>query len=507
VSTATRKRILVVNAFFDEYWRTTGSPYRIPQAMGAVYLAGAFAPARCEVRIYNEQYSGPLRDPALLGWPDMLVLTGVTSSFDRMLQLTAYARTLNPAVIVVAGGAPVRALPRRARRFFDYVCLGDIEQLQEIARAALGDGHAADEMFPRYDLMPPGRLVAYVESSRYCNFRCSFCSLTAEQAKYQTYDLDYVRRQIAAVGNKQVVFIDNNFYGNDRDFFLARVALLRELYERRMIRGWSALVTGDFFRRSENLELARRAGCTTLFSGVESFDAATLAAFNKRQNMLVPQVEMIRGCLEAGIYFAYGIMLDPSTRPLADLRREIAFIVGRHDISLPAFFTLAIPLLGTPYFRDCMARRLFFPDTRLRDLDGVTLTMRPLDPLPEAIEFVQGLPNLRGHRAAVWRHVPAFLARYGRRLNRTQLTSEIVTAALISTRTFATSPGGRARRGVRPTYYGPTQPLDPLYTPLIPLPERFRDHFRPTMVTDAAGEMHADIAADLAPGPHSHDHS
>ena len=31
----------------------------------------------------------------LLSWPDMLVLTGLTNGFDRMLHLTAYARSKN----------------------------------------------------------------------------------------------------------------------------------------------------------------------------------------------------------------------------------------------------------------------------------------------------------------------------------------------------------------------------------------------------------------------------
>ena len=99
------KRVLIVNTFFDPFRRTKGSPYRVPRAMGPVYLASAFSPARCEVRLYSEQYSGPLEDVDLLGWADMLVLTGLTASFDRMLHLTAYARALKEGMIVVAGGA------------------------------------------------------------------------------------------------------------------------------------------------------------------------------------------------------------------------------------------------------------------------------------------------------------------------------------------------------------------------------------------------------------------
>ncbi|HEY7690396.1 MAG TPA: radical SAM protein, partial [Dongiaceae bacterium] len=373
-----RKRVLIVNAFFDEYRRTSGSPYRVPRAMAPIFLAGAIASELCDVRVYSEQHSGVLRDLELLAWPDMLVLTGLTNGFDRMLHLAAYARTLNPAVVVVAGGPAIRVLPRRAREFFDYACTGDIEELQAVVAEVFGPDHVAADPFPRFDLAPPSRLLGYVESSRACNFRCSFCSLTAEKAHYIKYDLEGIRRQILAVGQKQIVFIDNNFYGNDRDFFQARVEMLGELRRAGLIRGWSALVTGDFFSRPENLDLVRRAGCVSLFSGVESFDTETLRSFNKRQNTLTPQVEMIRNCLEAGIFFTYGIMLDPAARHIADLRREIEFILDTPEISLPAFFTLPITLLGTPYFRDCLRDGLVLPNIRLRDLDGLTLTVQPL---------------------------------------------------------------------------------------------------------------------------------
>lgn len=195
-----RKRVLIVNVFFDEYRRTTGSPYRVPQAMGPCYLAGAFSSRMCDVRIYNEQYSGVLQDADLLGWPDMLVLTGLTSWFDRMLHLTAYARTLNEKVVIVAGGPAVRVLPRRSQRFFDYACLGDIEELQSIVREVFGAAYVSDEVFPRFDLLKGRRLLGYVESSRNCNFRCTFCSLTAENRNYAKYDLDHIRNRFSRSG-------------------------------------------------------------------------------------------------------------------------------------------------------------------------------------------------------------------------------------------------------------------------------------------------------------------
>lgn len=504
-----RKRILIVNAFFDEYRRTGGSPARVPRAMGPEFLAGAFARELCDIRVYSEQYSGPLTDMRLLAWPDMLVLTGITASFDRMLHLTAYAKALNPAVVVVAGGPPARALPLRARGFFDYVCLGDVEELAAVAAAVFGDDYAAAEWFPRFDLAPRTGTFGYVESSRYCNFRCSFCSLSAERTHYKTYDLDFIRRQIEAAGRKHLIFLDNNFYGNDRAFFLERLALLKALRKDDKIRGWCALVTGDFFRRPENLTLAREAGCEGLFSGVESFDEQTLRAYNKRQNTLLPQVQQIRGCLEAGILFSYGIMLDPSSRRLEDLRREIDFIVGTPEITLPAYFTLSIPLLGTPYFHECLEQRLFLPSVRLHDMDGLTVVMKPLDPIDDVVAFARDVPNLRGYRLKALRHTARFLRRHYRLLSPLQLAAAGVSAALICTQSAASSPFRPRLRRPRRTYLGPTETLDPLYRPAIPLPSRYERYFQPTMVTGPDGQLAEDVAEDMrrTPAPASNKRS
>ncbi len=60
----------MVNAYFDDLRCDGGRPYSVPQAVGPPYLAGAFSPVLCDVRLYNEQYSGPLEDKDLLGWPD-----------------------------------------------------------------------------------------------------------------------------------------------------------------------------------------------------------------------------------------------------------------------------------------------------------------------------------------------------------------------------------------------------------------------------------------------------
>ncbi len=484
------KRILVANAFFDDLRINGPNPFKVPQAMAPVYLAGAFSREHCKVRIYNEHYSGPLEDEGLLGWPDMLVLTGLTVAFDRMLHLTAYARSKNPKVIVVAGGPAVRAMPNYAQRFFDYVCLGDVEQIREVIIDAFGKRYLDEQMIPRYDLVRHFGGLGYLESSRNCNFKCTFCSLTGENGRYQRYNLDTIRRQVYAMGKRRhVAFIDNNFYGNDRNFFLARMELLRELRGQGYFRGWSALLTSDFFAKDDNLTLAREAGCEGLFSGFESFDDNVLRLYNKRQNTVLPQTEIIRKSLDAGIVFGYGIMLDVSNRHIADIRREIDFILTAPEITLPSYFSLTIPMLGTPYFDECVARQLLLPNLRLRDLDGFTLTTRPLDPLPDVVPLVRGLPNLRGYRRKVVRKAVQFLHLHRRRLNAFQVTLMMANVALLCAPTLLNNPAGLRLRSPNRTHVGGTEAPDRLYRPAFRVASRYRGHFMQTMVTDADGGL------------------
>src|SRR6267142_166347 len=310
-----RKRVLVVNCYLDYSREPIRRPTKFPQAVGPIYLAGAFARELCEVRCYDEVSSGPLTDSSLLGWPDMLVLTGLTHCFDRMLHLTAYARTRNPKVIVVAGGPPVRALPLLSEKVFDYSCLGDIEELREVINDAWGAVYVAEQMLPRYDLAYWIKLVSHVESTRYCNFHCSLCSLTGEGRSYQTYDLENIRQQILGAGKRRkLLFVDNNFYGNDREHFRRRIDLLKELRAAGQFRNWAALVTNDCFNKQEKLTLAKDSACEIIFSGLEFFVSVWLRNLNKLQNTPLPRVEMISRCLNSGIIFFYGLMLVLTTR-------------------------------------------------------------------------------------------------------------------------------------------------------------------------------------------------
>ena len=496
-SSLPRKRVLIVNCYFDDSRQPIRRTTKIPQAVGPIYLAGAFARELCDVRCYTELASGPLEDEALLSWPDMLVLTGLTNSFDRMLHLTAYARSKNPKVIVVAGGPTVRALPLLAEKFFDYSCLGDIEELQEVIREAFGSAYVAREMLPRYDLAYWLGRIGYIETTRNCNFRCAFCSLTAEGNGYQTYDLDYIRQQFIASGKRRrMFFCDNNFYGSDREHFKAKLGLIQEMRAAGHFNEWGALVTNDFFRRDDNLRLIREAGCELLFSGLESFDNEWLRNFNKLQNTSAPQVEMVKKSLNAGVVFAYGLIVDVTSRRVADLRRELDFITATPEITLPSFVTLSIPILGTPYFYECLDRKVLLPDTKLRDMDGTTIMQRPLDPIEDVVKFVRDIQSMKGFRQRILKHAVGFTKLYRSKLTKMQMILALGNGLLVSAQpvtTSLTSLGWIKNRPKPRTFISSTEPLDHMYTPAFRVDSRYAKYFEPTMVTDKRGELHEDI--------------
>src|ERR1051326_192883 len=177
-SKSAKKRVLVVNVYLPETREPVRLTREVPNTLAPVFLAGAFAPDTCDIRIWNEVSSGFLElfEPSLIQWPDMVVFTGLVASFDRMKHLAAYLRTANPNVVLVAGGQGIRAFRRYARPFFDYVCVGDAAGAPAGVRADTPGGSDPADWRGGTDS---------AEASRNCNFRCSFCSLPGEGGRYQ----------------------------------------------------------------------------------------------------------------------------------------------------------------------------------------------------------------------------------------------------------------------------------------------------------------------------------
>lgn len=497
-----RPRVLIVNAYVDP--RRSAAPTRlfIPRAVAPFYLAGRFCPSRTEIRVHDEVHDGALLDRRLFAWPDLVILTGLTLSFDRARQLSAYFRNERPDTAVAIGGPIARALPSLCEAVFDYVCQGDIEALDDLIDDTLGADHRAEDPAPRFDLATRSFGLGYVETTKNCNFSCAFCSLTGENRAYQPYRSDELARQLDAMGRAQLVMVlDNNFYGNSRLDFERRVDLLGERWRRGQFRGWGALVTGDFFKNPNNLALMAANGCKALFSGVESFDPAVLKSFNKRQSLSSDPRSLARLCAEHGVLFDYGMMLDFTQQTVDEIDGQVDALLASTDTPLPALLSLTIPILGTPYFNEAARAGRLMPNLRLSDLDGQKLVEWPKEPVERVVPFVADLLRFRGRKLALLRH--AMRHAWSRRSSFD--AAQTMISLLGPLARFGGTPRVGSLRQMRQTWREPpltynamTDPLSVSYQPTHRLDAKFARDFQPLYVTDGAGQLTPDLIAGTA---------
>lgn len=494
-----KPRVLIINCYSDNHRHARGNRWFAPQSMATGVLAGQLNAHTVDARVWCEFMDGPLRQLNQLAWADMLVLTGLNTAYDRMRHLCAYARTLNPRVCVVAGGPGVRMLPKLSQRYFDHVCTGDAEQLADVVAQVFGNQHRADVPSPRFDLMAWPGPIGYAESSRNCNFRCSFCSMTAENRPYTSYGLDQLERQLTPQAHRQgIMMLDQNFFGGSRDAVFQRLDLMKQLHQRGVLKGWSALVTGDFFKDPAHLKRFKEAGCLGVFTGVESFNADQIAAFNKKQNLVVPQLDSIRQCLDAGLVFHYGLVLDLCERSVADVMTELNMLLAEPRITLPSFLSLAIPLLGTPLFKTRLRQNALLPKLKLRDMDGRSVMTRTIDPPEVATAFARRMDSGLLPKWKLARRACSLTWHYSRKLTPMAMTSALadVVAMAYPRLGSAGRDGFFSHQGGR-SYFASTEPTGTLYKPDIPVPARFQAHFLPLYVTDAEGQLARPLQDDL----------
>ena len=205
--------------------------------MAPAYLAGAFSSTFCDLQLYSELASGLLpTGPCLAG--RICLFSPPHHCFDRMRHLAAYVGPKIPMSSSLLVGLR-SGLPDFSCQFFDYCCTGDVEQLREVIADAFGPDYVAAEMLPRFDLASwVGQKVGYVETTRNCNFRCSFCSLTGDGLRFDevfsrlSSQSDCCRRP-----KKFLVFLDNNFYWQYRKHFQARLHLIGSLRQQGLCQG------------------------------------------------------------------------------------------------------------------------------------------------------------------------------------------------------------------------------------------------------------------------------
>ncbi len=267
--------------------------YRIWKPLGLLTV-GALTPPDWEVEVVDENQG--IRDYAAMPPPDLVGITAFTSQAGRAYELSRQFRAMG--VRVVMGGIHASMCPQEALDHVDSVVVGEAEGIwPRVLADARGGGlerlykaEAVETLTPpraRHDLLSGGYAFGAIQTTRGCPLNCNFCSVSSfNGARYRRRPIPEVIEEMASIGEKLVLVVDDNLIGTSAADMARAKDLFRALIQARLRKKWIAQVTINMGDDEELLRLAAKAGCVGVFIGFESSTPEGLAELGKKFNLI-----------------------------------------------------------------------------------------------------------------------------------------------------------------------------------------------------------------------------
>jgi radical SAM superfamily enzyme YgiQ (UPF0313 family) len=284
-------------------------------------------------------------------------ITGKVSQRDRMVELADEFRRRGKLVLM---GGPYASLnPGDVRPHADILAVGELEEIAASMFSDIAAGRWQAEYvgtrpdlalspIPRWDLYPPrGTTTGQVQTSRGCPFECEFCDVIQYLGRKQRWkhpeqvvrELDVLYR----MGFRGIFFADDNFTVVRRRTraLLERVAQWNAERSAGRVE-FATQVSIDLARDPELLAQCVEAGLTSVFIGIETPNAESLAETLKRQNLRVDLRAEVTKVVSAGLMVLSGGIIGFDHDGPDAFERQAAFI---DDLPVPL---VSIGLLVAP---------------------------------------------------------------------------------------------------------------------------------------------------------------
>lgn len=321
----------------------------------ALPIIAALTPSNFEIEIRNDyfqeiDYEAPV---------DLVGISAMTTQAPRAYQIAGQFK--KRGVPVVMGGFHPSLYPDETAEYCDAVAIGEGEPiwLMIIEDFLKGPAHLKKQYrakgladldhlpTPRYDLLDMSGypLKAYpVQTTRGCPRRCDFCSVRVFYGnRYRYRPIANVVRDVQATGSRRIFFIDDNIASGDDRF----IELCQALEPLKLI--WGSQCNVEVGLKPQLLEAAARAGCFSLFLGVESIDPEILKSVKKGFNDVKQYAEAFANLRRADIMPMVSMILGLDGDDQSVFDRNIKFLID-NKIPIAYVFILA-PVPGTEFFR------------------------------------------------------------------------------------------------------------------------------------------------------------
>lgn len=348
-----RRYALLINPFYAKDAHGSFGKHVLTPTLALTTVASG-TPIGWDVEIWDENLlqGPPPADPM----PEVVGITVHLTFAHRAYELARWYRARGAKVVL--GGLHVQTCPDEAQQYADAIALGDgavlwrqilndVDEGKLQARYACGFGRPYRENPPpRRDLLPRNSYLttSSIVATRGCHNRCGFCYLATDGLRmpYQMLGVEQVVEQIRQDAQPYAVFTDNNL-GSNRQYLYSLCQALRPL---EVI--WSAAVSLDVTDDPELVREMSRAGCTGVFVGFETLNAANLAAAGKRSPRPEDYGRRVNVFHDNNIQvngsFVFGFDEDGP-----DVFQETADWIERTRLACATFHILT-PYPGTPLF-------------------------------------------------------------------------------------------------------------------------------------------------------------
>ncbi|MFO7981592.1 MAG: radical SAM protein [Candidatus Aminicenantes bacterium] len=245
---------------------------------------------------------------------DMVGISTITSTAPRAYKIADRIRDLG--IPVIMGGPHVTFLSEEALEHADFVIRGEGEDaLMKFMDAWEGDsdyssvpslsykkdgksfhnpkGPVIDDLdkipFPDFgdaytNNVRNKRQTIPVQTSRGCPFNCEFCSVTGMFGKkFRFRSTQNVIEELKKYNKKHnhIFFYDDNFAANRKRMKFLLESMIKENFKF----DWSTQVRVNVAKHEDLLKLMYKAGCRTLYIGLESVNPQSLRSMKKNQTV------------------------------------------------------------------------------------------------------------------------------------------------------------------------------------------------------------------------------
>src|SRR5271157_623473 len=345
--------------------------YRLVMPDYGMSLIGTIlSEAGYDVKVYMEHVKPP--EWSQIAEADLVCFSLLSAGADKTRQLATEMRSKLGTPIII-GGTHASYFPESCLEYADYVVFGEgDETILELVRTLAEGGNVANvhgiayrardqirrtpprpgpgefDGIPNFGLIEGYRKMSLfdvlwqrkiplltVQSSRGCQFKCTFCIVNTMFASgYRKRNIESVIRDLRDKRQygRELLFVDND---------LAAIRSYTKQLLRRMIEehfGFDIMVLTrvEVAKDDELLSLMRQAGVTQIYQGYESVQPETLVGYDKKQSLekIVAAIEKLHSF---GFRISGSFVVGADTDTLDTISRTIQFVLDQ-KLTIAYFF-------------------------------------------------------------------------------------------------------------------------------------------------------------------------